>query len=652
VDLVAAIISALRDEALNVRSATWLAFANLTAGAASAAAIGTALERFVSSFARDLPEGLGDGPWRTDLNVSGGRPEEVVAGLLWLRLGSPEAGERWRACHAIRRLVDLGCADVVFRLMRKFESRSAGAFQDRSLPFFFLHARLWLLITLARITQDQPSTILPLRSELANIAFGAEFPHAIMRHFASAALRSLAASLDDATERETLLERLSLVNVSPFPRAKGRQPGNGGNPWARPKDIPEPDPPFLFDYDFTKYKVDRLGRVFDCAAWQVNDVCVTWIREWSDSVPSMHDCPRAARGFDRNNYWRWSSDPQRDRWGTHLAWHALMLTAGQFLARRAVSGNAWEEEPWRSWIAGELLSRSDGLWLADGTDLFPPELRHPVAESNCPGEVGQRDMPAVPSDPGALSALVGLEGKALGQQLIVDGWWPSTDGIDVTVHSVLADPRFSYDVALAVAAAKPIFQWLPPENDQFAWQTLDEAGIPIRAWTTASPPGDPYLDRHDPYAASTALKRPRPTESVIGALDLAVGDPIARVWRHHTGEPAFCAEAWGATGGAGEYAWDKAGFRMFCRAQTLLELLSAKDTCLVLLVKAQKYLKDPDTYDGRFVTSTLLVTITPSGGVEFVIHIPDRARTAIEALGPDEQHDFVRRFEAIRNLSG
>jgi hypothetical protein len=245
-----------------------------------------------------------------------------------------------------------------------------------------------------------------------------------MRHFARAALRSLAASLDDTAEREALLERLSLVNVSPYPRAKERKSGGRGDPWARPDDVPEPEPPFRFDYDFTKGNVDDLARLFDCAAWQIKDACVAWIRGWSSSVQSMHDCPRSVRGFDRNGYGSWSSHPQRDRWGGHLAWHALMLIAGQFLAQRPVSGNSWEEEPWQSWIAGELLSRADGLWLADGTDLFPPELRRPVVEDNSPGEVGDREMAAVPSRPGVLSALAGLKDEALGAQLIVDGWWP------------------------------------------------------------------------------------------------------------------------------------------------------------------------------------------------------------------------------------
>ena len=257
-------------------------------------------------------------------------------------------------------------------------------------------------------------------------------------------------------------------------------------------------------------------------------------------------------------------------------------------------------------------------------------------------------MPAVPSDPGGLSALVGLKGEALGAQLIVDGSWPSTDGIDVTVRSVLADPQAGYYVALAVAVAKPFFQWLPREDDHFDWQKLGDARSPIRAWTTTSPHSDRQLDRHDPYTASTALNRPRPTDMITGALDLVVGDPFTRVWRDPAGKPAFYAEAWGATGGTGEYAWDKSGFRLICRAKTLLTFLEAQDACLVLLVKAQKYLKDAGTTDGKFAVSTLLMTIMPSGGIEFVLQIPDNARTAIETLGRDEQHDFVRRFEAIR----
>ena len=89
---------------------------------------------------------------------------------------------------------------------------------------------------------------------------------------------------------------------------------------------------------------------------------------------------------------------------------------------------------------------------------------------------------------------------------------------------------------------------------------------------------------------------------------------FTRVWRDPAGKPAFYAEAWGATGGTGEYAWDKSGFRLICRAKTLLTFLEAQDACLVLLVKAQKYLKDAGTTDGKFAESTLLMTIMPSGG--------------------------------------
>src|SRR5580704_6166190 len=123
--------------------------------------------------------------------------------------------------------------------------------------------------------------------------------------------------------------------------------------------------------------------------------------------------------------------------------------------------------------------------------------------------VWSRSRPASPSHSLPERRLRFLKGEALGAQLTVDGSWPSTDGIDVTVRSVLADPQAGYYVALAVAVAKPFFQWLPREDDHFDWQKLGDARSPIRAWTTTSPHSDRQLDRHDPYTASTALNRPR-----------------------------------------------------------------------------------------------------------------------------------------------
>ena len=107
-------------------------------------AIGQALEQFVLRSTNSLPDDLGDGPWHDGLAVAFD-PEEVVAGLLWCRLGAPDARNRWRAAHAIRRIVSLGRTNVMHAVIAWLKHPDAGAFQDRKLSFFQMHAKLWLL---------------------------------------------------------------------------------------------------------------------------------------------------------------------------------------------------------------------------------------------------------------------------------------------------------------------------------------------------------------------------------------------------------------------------------------------------------------------------------------------------------------------------
>ena len=110
--IVASIIEALRARATDVGGSAWMNFACVAARTASGKAIGAALERFTSMAALDLPEEFADGSWRMDL-ATDEEPLPSVAGLLWLRLGSPSAADRWRAAHAVRRLAAMGHGEVI-----------------------------------------------------------------------------------------------------------------------------------------------------------------------------------------------------------------------------------------------------------------------------------------------------------------------------------------------------------------------------------------------------------------------------------------------------------------------------------------------------------------------------------------------------------
>jgi hypothetical protein len=364
-ELVPTIVAALGEHAEEVSGANWLAFAKLLAPAATPVAIGHALERFVLRSTDSLLDDLGDGPWHDGLGVASD-PATAVAGLLWCRLGAPDARSRWRAAHAVRRVIALGRTDVLSAVICWLERPDAGAFQDRKLPFFQMHAKLWLLIALARVAHDSPAAVALARGPLEAVAFDARFPHTVMRHFAAEALAGLARALDPA-DRAALSDRLRAVNVPTIPVVKERH-GRGDFYAKRPKDSPEPRDRFRFEFDFEKYQVDGLARVFGAPMWVVGDACHTWIRRWDANISHMYDCPRrGSRGEFGSGDHHGGSFPQRDRYGGYLAWHALMLTAGEFLTTRPVTGDAWRDNPWPEWLAEHTLSRRDGLWLADGS---------------------------------------------------------------------------------------------------------------------------------------------------------------------------------------------------------------------------------------------------------------------------------------------
>jgi hypothetical protein len=643
-ELVPTIVAALRERTEEVGGANWLAFAEALAPAATPAAIGSALERFVLRSTDSLPDDLGDGPWHHTLAVASD-PVAVVAGLLWCRLGAPDARNRWRAAHAVRRVIALGRTDVMHAVIAWVNHTDACAFQDRKLPFFYMHAKLWLLIALARVARDTPTAVASVRGTLEAVAFEEGFPHSVMRHLAAEALAALAPALDPI-ECAKLRERLRGVNLPTIPAAREPRIRTDSFP-TRPEDRPEPRDPFHFEYEFQKHEVEGVARLFGTSWWVVSDACHIWIRRWDTSVSHMFDCPRrsalGAFGPDDHDRGRF---PQRDRYGGYLAWHALMLTAGEFLLTRPVTSDpwySWSDNPWLDWLAEHTLSRRDGLWLADGTDLFPVEMRRPLAaRSDADGEASP-----VPIDARELAPLVGLgEQLAVGDTLIVDGHWNSTDKVDVAVSSVLTDKAEAREVAVALAAGDPFFQWLPWEDGRFEGHKANS----VRPWIAAHNHVDQRLDRHDPYATPTALDRGWPTDAVVAELKIRSDDPFKRAWRDPRDVVVLRAEAWGVTGGSGQYAWSSAGTRLTCRTDALQTLLASRGAGLVMLVKAEKYIKE-QRGDRAFATKTLVFWVD-ARGVHPVLTIPKAVRKAVGALARDERTELERRLAVVRQQMG
>jgi hypothetical protein len=54
----------------------------------------------------------------------------------------------------------------------------------------------------------------------------------------------------------------------------------------------------------------------------------------------------------------------------------------------------------------------------------------------------------------------------------------------------------------------------------------------------------------------------------------------------------FMRRRWGVAGGTGQHAWSSTGGRLSCRTDVLQTLLASRGAGLVVLVKAQKYIKE------------------------------------------------------------
>jgi hypothetical protein len=154
---------------------------------------------------------------------------------------------------------------------------------------------------------------------------------------------------------------------------------------------------------------------------------------------------------------------------------------------------------------------------------------------------------------------------------------------------------------VALAAGDLFFQSLPREDGRFE----DHKANSVRPWIAAHAPVDQRLDRHDPYATPTALRRDWPTDAVVAELKISSYDPFKRTWRDPLDTIVLRAEAWGVTGGIGQYAWSSTGTRLSCRTDALQALLASRGAGLVVLVKAQKYIKK-QRGDGAFATKTLV----------------------------------------------
>jgi hypothetical protein len=453
------------------------------------------LKRLLISNSAKLASSVVDGGWKDGLYPKGGETD-IAAGVVWLGLGSPSAAHRWRAAHSIRCFARFEKWKVIDAIIGKFHSTDAHPYQAPELPFYFLHARLWLLIAIARVAMDHPLNVAKYADELKAIALDKNTPHVQLRHFAAQALLSCVNG-GGIVLSEVDASAIKIVNESPFPKKKVKEHPRDSFYQERPDSMPEPDPEFHMDYDFDKMDVTRVSDMFYRSRWETKDAMTAWVRKYDPKITSMYE-----------NGGR--SDRHRDRirgmtsryhfYGQQLGWHALYLLAGEFLAKYPVFQRPYDDDDsWREWLRRELLTRNDGLWLADGVDRPPVNAQVNLYEKGKKGLV-------VTGNKAKLLSLLNIESSTR-EELVVAGDWRSADGVGIHITSALLPPRYAKKLARHLSQEDPFQAWLPRvEGYDDGGEYSHSKKEPYNPWIVW-PSIEARLDETDPLGVTSAVRR-------------------------------------------------------------------------------------------------------------------------------------------------
>lgn len=589
----------------NLAGSTWLALANFICPKANEGQVEFALKSILSSNSARLADSVTDGPWKAGCYPANNFTE-IAAGLIWRALGSPHAADRWHASHCIRRFAKFGRWEIVDRVVAAFDTKTAKSFQAPELDFFYLHARLWLLISMARVAIDHPDRVMRYKDPLLAIIMEEVEPHVLMRHFAAKALLACVDQGQLALDAD-MLRILRNVDKSPHSRLQKKVRNRGDFYLGRPKSAPNPSFSFHLEYDFEKIDVDSLGRVFGKSCWEVNDLIAGIVHGIDPSITHMSE-EGGRESRQRSSY---ESIPRFQGYGQQFGWHALFIAAGKLLAVHPVTDDwSYEEDPWREWLGRYKLTRKDGLWLSDGTDRKPDDASVRLLES-------KNKSDTITGDQKKIMGLAGLDIESgVGRELIVQGRWFSSDGIRIGISSALVPPQKATQFARKLIREEPMLTWVPSlqvGEDDDEYQRNDKKGF--TPWIVF-PSGESRLDDHDPYGVSVANLRPRLAKDYLDLCKLKRQDAFGSFWNNHHGTLSLQAQAWGRDETNREEG-PHPGLRLLCKSSVLKKVLTKYDKDLLLLFKLERYEKKSRRDSGRFSHSISVVRIDKALNVEY-----------------------------------
>lgn len=451
--------------------------------------------------------------------------DEAVGRFIYSLLSDIDTRVRWRAAHVLRRLARTGATEVLDAVIRNWDRTADECYRAPEAPFYWMAARLWLVMGLNRIAHESPDAIGGHLPWLAEVATSRGFPHVLVReHAKRAALTLLEAGYTGLPKASR--KNLQGVNVSQRPRV--RRATHEVAP-ARDTDGEHTTACKFDTMDTVPYWYSDLTRIFaGVTMGEVLSRASSWITEtWKapNDANWWSNEPRRQRYDDRR--WglyshRHGSRPVMERYGTYLEWHAMLCVAGDFL-RTNVLFRSDSDSGFEDWLT-QLLPTWEDEWLSDVREPTPLEKRFWAPDPRA-------DRVWLHSTRVSDSLLeLEHEGRIRAGWIVVAGSHETQLGNReqrVTISSALVSP------GTAVALVRALQSTQDPHDFRIPWQDDDaqiqEGPYRLQGWLTRDSRSAAF-DENDPLRRDAQPLFRLPGRNARKTLVLTASSASQRIW--------------------------------------------------------------------------------------------------------------------------
>ncbi len=475
-------------------------------------------------------------------------PPQALARFLYALMGDTDVRNRWRSGHALRCLARFDETDTLDEFRSLYEQNSDSTFRRPDAPFYWLAARLWLVISLDRISTETPGAIPSYGRWLFNVATNVEFPHLLVRLFAKSAATKLVRTghllLDSPDTRA-----LNAATASLLPRKKPSS--STARAFDRYQYELNEKRRFHFDtMDTLPYWYSSATSAFaDVDQETFLDVAETWIVDhwkitsnpwqWVDEPRQDRFSERDGQSMDHSH----GSHPTLERLHTYLEWHAMWCAIGELMQTHALAKLQRDDyDRFESKLERNQLTVPP-LWLADVRGAKPLE-----------GQLwnGPHDVVEWMKNVTDTEFLSEVLPDSSNGSVVVDGNHDTRSRAfraSVKIRTAVVSPETALSLARSLQTARDYRYYDIPTAGEDS--EINYPPYQLRGWLESGY-RDLGIDERDALRYDIDYIHSRPSRETISALKLKeYGDVPTAWWVGDESTPSVVYEAWG------ESKWDE-----------------------------------------------------------------------------------------------